>query len=198
MTRAVDSHQSVRILGMGGTTRPGSTSERALALALARCAQRGAQTHLIAGHALPTRLYDPGGLHKDSAGAALAQAVTECDGLLIATPSYHGSVSGLVKNALDYVEDTRNAVRPYVDGRAVGIIVTAEGPQALGSTVLALRSIVHALRGWPTPYAALINVTEHPFGPDRSTPTEATHASLDLLADQVVTFARRWGAHPHP
>jgi FMN reductase len=182
------------IVGIGGTTRAGSTSERALQLALEACAVRGARTRLIGGRDLPALPYDPTGTHKDSAGATLARAVSEADGLLIATPSYHGSISGLVKNALDYVEDTREAARPYFDGRAVGVIVTAEGPQALGSTVLAVRGIIHALRGWPTPYAALLSVTEHPFGEDRQSPTAATRAALDLLAGQVMTFSLRWQA----
>ena len=85
----------------------------------------------------------------------LIEAVREADAIIIATPGYHGGVSGLVKNALDTLEELRADDRPYLDGRAVGCIVTAYGWQAAGSVLTSLRSIVHALRGWPTPFGAL-------------------------------------------
>jgi len=58
--------------------------------------------------------------------------------------TYHGSLSGLIKNALDSLEPLRDDVRPYLDGRAVGCIVVADGWQACGSALASLRGIVHA------------------------------------------------------
>lgn len=69
---------------------------------------------------------------------------------LIWAAAHHGSVSGLIKNALDYIEDTTKEERVYLEGRTVGCIACAYGWQATGSTLNALRTIVHALRGWPT------------------------------------------------
>ena len=51
--------------------------------------------------------------------------------------------------------------RPYLADMPVGLIATAYGWQATGLTIAALRSIVHALRGWPTPFAAAINTPGH-------------------------------------
>jgi FMN reductase len=79
------------------------------------------------------------------------------DGIVIATPGYHGGVSGLVKNAIDLLEDLREDKRSYFDGRAVGLIVTAAGWQACGVTLMSMRGIVHAVRGWPTPHGITIN-----------------------------------------
>jgi FMN reductase len=87
----------------------------------------------------------------------LVDALRRADGVIIASPGYHGSVSGLVKNALDYVEDLREDDNPYLSGRAVGCVTTAYGWQAAVTTLQTLRSIVHALRGWPTPLGAAIN-----------------------------------------
>ena len=36
------------------------------------------------------------------------------DGLLVASPGYHGGISGMMKNALDYVEDLRADERVYL------------------------------------------------------------------------------------
>ena len=50
-------------------------------------------------------------------------ALRRANGVILSTPCYHGSVSGLVKNALDYTEDMCKDPEPYLDGRAVGLIV---------------------------------------------------------------------------
>jgi FMN reductase len=109
---------------------------------------------------------------------------------VIASPSYHGSIPGLLKNALDYTEDMRSDDRPYFDGRAVGCVVCAEGIQAMGTTLFTLRSIVHALRGWPTPYSATINSSTKPFGPDGLLREETVSTQLKTVAQQVVQFAQ--------
>lgn len=179
------------IVGLGGTTRAGSTSERALRLALAFADRLGAQTLLFEGAALPIEPYDPGREARSREARELVEALRRCDGVIVATPSYHGSLSGLIKNALDYTEDLRDDVRPYLDDRAVGSIVVADGPQAMGSTLIALRSIVHALRGWPTPYAATIDSKAQPFGADGQSPSGSVAEALETVAQQVVGFATR-------
>jgi FMN reductase len=178
------------IVGIGGTTRQDSTSERALRLALRSAERQGATTVCFDGPSLPVEPYDPASPRRGDAAAALVAALRRADGVIVATPSYHGSLSGLVKNALDYTEDLREDARTYLDGRAVGILVVAEGAQAMGSTLMALRSIVHALRGWPTPYAATIDSKARPFGADGQSPADSVAEAVDTVATQVVEFAR--------
>jgi FMN reductase len=133
--------------------------------------------------------YDPMVKTRTDSSLRLVQLLREADGIVIASPSYHGSIPGLLKNALDYTEDMRSDERPYFDGRAVGCVVCAEGIQAMGTTLFTLRSIVHALRGWPTPYSATINSSTKPFGPDGLLREEAVSAQLKTVAQQVVQFA---------
>jgi FMN reductase len=109
--------------------------------------------------------------------------------VIIASPGYHGGISGLVKNALDYVEDLREHERPYLDGRAVGCIVCAYGWQATSTTLVSLRSVVHALRGWPTPLGATINSAQRVFDDSGAVVDQAVATSLELLGRQVVQFA---------
>lgn len=182
-------HTSPFIVGLGGTTRAGSTSERALAVALEAAAAAGCETRLFGAGALPAETFDPSRTERSDAARALVDALRRADGVLIATPSYHGGISGLVKNAIDFTEDLREDVRPYLDGRAVGCIVVADGAQALGSTLASLRAIVHSLRGWPTPFAATLNGRDRPFGGDDRPADEAALAACRLVASQVVGFA---------
>ncbi len=86
--------------------------------------------------------------------------VREADGIILATPGYHGSLSGVVKNALDTLELTRDDAAPYFQGKPVGIIITADGAQAAGTTLMAVRAIIHAMRGWPTPFGAALNAKD--------------------------------------
>jgi len=115
----------------------------------------------------------------------------ECDGIVICSPAYHGSVSGLVKNALDYTEDMNRDARVYFDGLPVGCIACGAGWQAAGQTLAALRSIAHALRGWPTPMGGMINSTLPVFGADGLCTDPGIRLQLDLIADQVTGFAQR-------
>ena len=181
------------IVGIGGTTRPTSTSERVLTKALEASAALGARTRLFGG-ALLARIpiYDPASANSSPELQALLAGVSEADGVIVATPGYHGSVSGLVKNALDALEGLRSDARPYFEGRAVGCIVTADGWQACGTALSSLRTIVHALRGWPTPLGVTLNPSASPLfdeAGDFRDPRDAE--TISQLAGQVVGFARR-------
>jgi FMN reductase len=182
------------VVGIGGTTRTDSLTERALRLALDGARRLGAHTEIVAGPSLPVETYDPARNARSAEAGRLVDLLRRADGIIVASPSYHGSLSGLVKNALDYAEDLRDDPRPYFDGRAVGCIVVADGAQAMGSTLAALRAIVHALRGWPTPYAATIDAKAQPFGADGQGAAASVGEAVDTVVQQVVEFARRWSA----
>lgn len=146
------------IVGIGGTVKPGSSTEQALEIALRAAREQGAEVELFGGVLLAQLPHYglPEGQTSEAA-ARLVAAMRKADGVIIASPGYHGTISGLVKNAIDYTEDMVNDPRIYFDGLPVGLIATAYGWQATGSTLAALRSVVHALRGWPTPLGAGIN-----------------------------------------
>ena len=182
------------IVGLGGTVRPGSSSETALSLALAAAEAAGARTEMFGGAFLASLPhYSPGQEEPNPDQARFLDAVRRADGLIISSPGYHGSISGLVKNALDTLEDLRSDPRPYFDGRAVGCIVAAFGAQAGGSTLATLRSIVHALRGWPTPLGAALNSSSGLFDADGAFSDPKDAWAVEMVAKQVVDFARARG-----
>lgn len=177
------------IIGVGGTPRPGSATERALAVALRSAETAGARTKLFGG-AFLERLphFNPGPAGPSPEQAELTEAVRAADGIILATPGYHGSLSGVVKNALDTLELTREDARPYFDGKPVGIIITADGAQAGGTTLMAVRSIIHAMRGWPTPFGAALNASG--LFDEAGECREARDAwQIRMVADQVMEFA---------
>jgi FMN reductase len=178
------------IVGIGGTTREGSSSEQALRFALKAAERVGAQTAMIAGAALDLPMYAPEKKHRSPNARRLVELLRRSHGVIVTSPGYHGSISGLVKNALDYVEDMRDDKDTYFEGRSVGCVACACGWQATGSTLAALRSIVHALRGWPTPIGVAINSSQRVFDADGNCLDPAIGKQLELMAAQVLEFAR--------
>jgi FMN reductase len=177
------------ILGLGGTSRNGSSSERVLRVALAKAEEIGARTAVIAGEDMVLPMYSPVSLERTERAARLVDLFRQADGLIIASPAYHGSISGLLKNAIDYTEDLRGDRRVYWDGCAVGCICCAAGWQAGAQTLTALRSVVHALRGWPTPFGAIVNTSLPIFDEKGALADESVRAQLELVGSQVAGFA---------
>lgn len=183
------SDKKALIVGLGGTGSTTGSTERVLRHALDAAEAVGAETRYFDGKALDMPMYSYGGERTQKA-AALIAALRGADGVIIASPGYHGTISGLIKNALDYVEDMARDDRVYFEGRAVGLIAVAAGWQATGSTLATLRSITHALRGWPTPMAVAVNSANPVFAEDGALADPAIAMQLSVLAGQVVAFAR--------
>ena len=177
------------IVGIGGTMTSNSSSERVMRHVLAQCEAAGAETIAFDGTTLDLPMYGYGTPRTGNA-TALIEALRRAEGVVISSPGYHGTISGLIKNALDYVEDMAKDERPYFEGRAVGLIAVAAGWQATGTTLATLRAIVHALRGWPTPMAVTVNSVQPVFAEDGSVSDPVLLKQLDILAQQVVGFAR--------
>ena len=157
------------------------------------CATRGAAIAMYGGDALAALPhFMPERAERTPEQLAFVETVRRADGVVIGSPSYHGGVSGLVKNALDLLEDLRSDTRVYFDGRPVGLVVTAAGWQACGVTLQALRGIVHAMRGWPTPLGVTLNTSANPlFDKDGCCLDPAAADQFEQLADQVLSFTTR-------
>jgi FMN reductase len=183
---------AVRVLGIGGSTRPSSSSESALRIALEAARDLGAETDVVAGPDLVLPIYEYGATDSSPRARALIAKLRWADALIVASPGYHGSMSGMVKNALDYVEELRADARVYCDGMAVGCIAVADGWQAAVTTLQGLRATVHALRGWPTPLGAAVNNSAaggSAFTVDGICTDEGLRAQLETIGRQVMSFA---------
>lgn len=177
------------ILGIGGSTGGESVTTALLRACLQQAEKRGAQTEMIAGPQLSDLpLYEAEAADTPATARPLLDAVRRADCVVLATPGYHGGMSGLLKNALDHLEALREDPRPYLDGCAVGVIVAAAGWQAAGTALVSVRSAIHALRGWPTPFGVTVNSAEQRPDIDGSFGARVDGA-LAILAGQLVEFA---------
>lgn len=173
------------IVGIGGTFRPRSSSEMLVRAVLTECEELGARTTMFDGPALAALPhFNPERPERTPEQAAFVAALRAADGLVIGTPGYHGGVSGVVKNAIDLLEDLRGDDRVYFDGMPVGIVATAAGWQAAVATMTTLRTVAHALRGWPTPVGVAINTVEDGA-------IDKADGQLRLMVEQMIGFVAR-------
>jgi FMN reductase len=182
---------SIKVVGIGGSVDAGSQSDRVLRSVLTAVEKLGAEVSVYSGFDLDLPPYHSGAVVPDSVAEYIA-AVRQADAVVITSPGYHGTISGLVKNALDYLEELRGDDRPYLDGRAVGLVAVARGWQASVSTLATLRQVVHALRGWPTPLGLAINSSATTFDESGYTSDDSVAGSITVLARQLVDFAENW------
>jgi FMN reductase len=178
----------VFFVGIGGSTRAGSSTEVLVRAVLDALERRGAATTLYSGPALMLPPYEQTAVCTE-AGAALIADVRRADGLVVGSPGYHGTISGLVKNVLDFLEEMRTDDPPYLDRKAVGCVTTAYGWQAAVNTLTTLRQVVHALRGWPTPYGIAANVAGGLVADDGSLADPRLAESAEIMAEQLSEFA---------
>ncbi|MPV87625.1 FMN reductase [Georgenia ruanii] len=185
-----ESEPPIRLLALGGSTRENSSSEIALRIAADSASQAGAEVEFLVGRDLMLPIYDAEDSFRSASSTRLVEAYARADGIIIASPGYHGSMSGMIKNALDYAEDLRRIGRSYFDGLAVGCISVAYGWQASVSALQHLRGVAHALRAWPTPLGVALNTSVNSMETIAQDPTNHHAIQLTTVASQVVRFTQ--------
>jgi FMN reductase len=181
---------------LGGSLRPGSVSERVLRACAELAATYGASSTVHLASELELPLYQPDSTRRPRAALDLLAALRAADGVIIVTPTYHCGMSGLLKNALDYVEDLAGESPAYLGGKVVGTAAVGWSEQGAALAVAALRTTVLSLRGWVTPMAVVVDSVELSAMDDGSADA-ALRANarlmrrLGILVGQVTEFANR-------
>ncbi len=129
------------LLGLSGALRTGSTNS-----ALLREAARlyGADSYVEADLNLP--LYDGDMEDEDGIPEAvntLVAQIAAADAVLISTPEYNGAVTGVLKNALDWI--SRHSDKPMV-GKPTALMSAAAGRAGGVRAQTMLRSCLVAFR----------------------------------------------------
>ena len=181
--------RKIRIVGIGGSLSKNSTSLAALKLALQGAADAGAEVELIDVGALNLPFYSPEG-EAPEAAQRLAESVYQADGLLWASPLYHGTISGSFKNAIDWLQLLGRREPAYLSDKVVGLISTAGGAHGV-QAVNTMQAIVHALRGISVSRFVPISRAWQVFGEAGAIKDAQFEGQLKLLGAEVVELARR-------
>lgn len=168
------------IVGLSGSRRSGSYTRRALNLTLEECRSLGAEVELLDLAELDLPTLDP---DKPDVGDSqiLRERMLAADCIILATPMYHGSFSGVVKNAIDYCgfdefEDT-----------TVGLLGIAGGRFPIAA-LNQLRLICRSLNAWVLPVDAAIPNAHDQFEGDDLTNDEL-RSQLQSLSELLVAHS---------
>ncbi len=180
------------LVGLGGTLRERSFSRAALQETLRLAEAHGACTELLDLRALDLPMYIPDIAVEDyppehqAALRHFVETLRRADALIWASPAYHGTVSGVFKNALDFVELLSDDDPPYLTGRAVGLIAVNDS-----LPFEAMANAAYELRAWLAPTRLVLDSSH--FTPDLTLKPGRPQKRAGRLVAELIDFAARLG-----
>ena len=165
-----------KVLGVGSSLREGSSSTTALTITLDFAKKQGAETRLLDLREIKLPLYDPTENRINSEIQKVNYDVQWSDALVLSTPDYHGSMSGAMKNFLDYFW-------AEFAGKTFGYICSSheKGLTAMDQ----MRTVVRQCYGWSLPYGVSVSDSED-FTSGKINPK--LEMRLDMLARDLVVY----------
>jgi FMN reductase len=175
----------VKIVGIAGSLRPDSYSQQVLNIAAQRIEALGAEVEILDLRTLNLPFCDGGDDYSDYPDVErLSTAVRAADGLILATPEYHGSVSGVLKNALDLMGFEE------FSGKVTGLI-SVLGGQPNSNALNDLRLIMRWVHAWVIPEQVAVGQAWKAFGDDGKMLDEKLSQRLDDFAQSLVENTRK-------
>jgi FMN reductase len=172
----------LKILGVSGSMRETSRSTLALKIILEGSKSFGAETRLLDLRKYPLPFYDPS--RRDDTDEhnipRIDQDVNWADALILASPDYHGSMSGAIKNFLDHYWSE-------FAGKTFAYVCTSH---ERGLTVMdQMRTAVRQCYGWSMPYGASFN-GDQDFDENGLIVNLALERRLKMLARDLVIYGK--------
>jgi FMN reductase len=175
----------VRIVGIGGSLRPDSYSQLALNIAAQRLEALGVSVEILDLRTLNLPFCNGGDDYSDYPDVErISKTVREADGLILASPEYHGSVSGVLKNALDLMGFEE------FSGKVTGLI-SVLGGQPNSNALNDLRLIMRWVHAWVIPEQIAIGQAWKAFDAEGNLVDEALSKRFDQFAQSMVENTRK-------
>jgi len=179
-----ESNDSIRIVGVCGSLSADGATKKALAIALKGAAEYDAETALLELRDFDLVFY--GSVSPDEYPPdvlQLRQTLRESQGIILATPEYHGSLTGALKNMLDLmtIEDFETKI--------VGLVGVAGGDLGAINSLNTMKTICRNLHCWVLPHEVSIANTAETFDDDGAVTDPAIEERLLNLGRQLVKFA---------
>lgn len=188
----------MKILAFAGATRTESWNKKLIKIAAAGATAAGAEVTLIDLRDFPLPLYD-GDLEATSGipenGMKLKALFLEHRGLLISSPEYNSSITGVLKNTLDWVSRSAPGEKPLsaFANKIAGLV--SASPGALGGVrgLVHLRSILGNIKVLVVPEQASVSKAPEAFNADGSLKDEKQRASVEGVGKAVATLLAKLG-----
>ena len=188
---------TLKIVGLGGSLAGVSRSRAALKKALEGAAAAGAETQLLDLRELDLPMYNPEHDEPTEAATTLLEACHAADGLIWSSPLYQGTISGALKNALDWLRLLGDREPPYLHDKVIGLVSVAGGTQGL-QAINTMEFATRALRGWAVPFVVPVGTATRVFDRTGAILDRAVATQLVTLGGEVVRVAERFAIHESP
>jgi NAD(P)H-dependent FMN reductase len=166
------------ILGVNGSLREKSRSALALRMLLEFATEHGAETRILDLRTLELPLYRPDRDDDPETVVRMAADMSWTSAVVLASPDYHGSMSGTMKNFLDYNWEE-------CAGKVFGYVCSSHEK---GLTVMdQMRTVVRQCYGWSMPYGVSFNGRED-FNSDGALTNAKVEARLRMMARDLVVY----------
>jgi FMN reductase len=173
---------STKILGIAGSLRANSNSTRGLKELLQNASTKYfAETSIVDLREDVLPMFDPSNKSgTDLVVMNVTRKIVMADGYILASPDYHGSMSGAIKNLLDYYWKE-------FAGKTFGYIVASHEK---GLTVMdQMRTAVRQCYGWSLPYGVSIH-GDHDFNNRGEIANKSLSLRLEMLARDIVVYSK--------
>lgn len=174
----------LHVLALCGSLRPQGHTQQALTIALEGAQEVGATTTLLhlADYHLP--FCEAADATDDHPGVQqLRAAVQGACGIVLGTPEYHGSFSGVLKNALDLLGFDE------FEGKMLGLVGVSGGQMGALMALNSLRVVGRALHAWVVPEQVGIAHARQAFAPDGRLRDKRLEEAVKNVGRQVARFA---------
>lgn len=170
-----------KLLGIGSSLRKNSSSTKILRMVLEKSKKYGANAELIELHKINLPTFNPNKPREISDDITkLNNQMRNADGFILATPDYHGSMSGGMKNFLDYYWYE-------LSGKIFGYIVSSHEK---GLTVMDhMRTAIRQCYGWSLPYGLSIH-SEEDFDQYHNINNPRLQLRIENMSRDIVTYGK--------
>jgi len=169
---------TLKVLGVGSSMRKGSYSTETLRIALEKASQNGAETKFLSLYDNPLPFYHDRSRGNNSNIDLATEMVKGSEAIILATPDYHGSMSGSLKNFLDHFWSD-------FAGKTFGYICSSHEK---GLTVMDhMRTAIRQCYGWSLPYGISINSTQD-FNSNREITNSRLLMRLNSFSRDLVIY----------
>jgi FMN reductase len=185
--------QPLHVVGIGGTLSKTSKSLYALDYALSVAQAEGATITRYSMLDLQLPMYVPSTKLEDLSPTIqdFIQTIRSADAMIWSTGAYHGTLAGVTKNAIDYMDYLGGGENPYLHNKIIGLIATAGGDMAGVNTLGAMTHSVHSLRGIVAPLMVSIHNAKTAFDSNGNVIASKYEKKLSGLGKLVVDLSRK-------
>ncbi|RJU99710.1 MAG: NAD(P)H-dependent oxidoreductase [Candidatus Poseidoniales archaeon] len=169
----------LKILGLAGEYRSSSKSGMLVNEALHHAKLNGAEVVFWDLDEKPLPLVGEDGCWGHPNVKEFQTLLEECDAFLLSSPEYHGTMSGVMKNTLDWMYDK------HVGGKVFGLMSTLGGVTN-ANTLNHMRIAVRWLHGWAVPQQLAIGHVKEAFNEEQKLVDESLQERLESLVEAVM------------